>query len=201
MKKRSGIPIVLSAPSGAGKTSVYKRLLKCMPGLVYSISHTTRLPRRGEVNGKDYHFVSPERFKKMATAGDFVEWALVHGNYYGTSKAYIRRAINAGHDVVLDIDVQGAMKLRRSFPEAALIFIMAPSIQEIERRLRHRGKDDEATIRQRLINARREIAYIPRYDYLVINDHLSAAVRRIRSIIEVEHHRVCRVGTDARRFK
>jgi guanylate kinase len=188
MKK--GKIIVLSAPSGAGKSTLYKEILKVVKNLKYSISHTTRPKRSGEVNGRDYFFINEENFKKLIKKKEFVEWAKVHGNYYGTSCSFINKTINSGYDVILDIDVQGALQLKKIYPEAVLIFIMAPSFKELERRLVLRKKDSAEVIRQRLVNAKKEISYMPKYNYLIINDKFKEALNNLNAIIISEHLKI-----------
>ena len=141
---------VISAPSGAGKSTLCHRLMEETPGVAFSVSHTTRAPRKGEVDGVDYHFVSKEQFMHMVEQEEFLEWAEVHGNCYGTSRSAVTAMLENGQDVLLDIDVQGAMQVRDVFPESVLIFILPPSLQVLERRLRNRGTDTEETIRLRL---------------------------------------------------
>jgi guanylate kinase len=186
MRKR-GLLFVLSAPSGVGKSTIYKRLLRTAENLTYSVSTTTRPPRKNEVEGRDYYFVTEEKFRKLVQKGEFIEWARVHGNLYGTSKAFIKKTVESGKDVVLDIDVQGGMNLKKRYPDAVLIFIMAPTFREIARRLKERNKDTSQTIELRLKNARREVSYIPRYNYLVINDDLNVAVNDIKAVMKSEH--------------
>jgi len=152
----------------------------------FSVSYTTRKPRSGEINGKDYFFVDRETFERMIDEGDFLEWAEVYGNLYGTSKSQVTRALEAGKDILLDIDTQGALQVKKNFPEAVLIFILPPSLSELERRLRSRGTDDEETIGKRLKIARDEIEKALYYDYLVVNDVLEVAFEKLRSIITAE---------------
>ncbi|MEO2068715.1 MAG: guanylate kinase [Desulfurobacteriaceae bacterium] len=181
-----GLLIVISAPSGTGKTTLCQMLLDEFKNLEFSISYTTRKPRNGEVNGKDYFFVDKETFQKMIDEGDFLEWAEVYGNFYGTSKSQVLKALNEGKDILLDIDTQGALNVKKNFPEAVLIFILPPSLSELERRLRNRGTDDEETIRKRLKIAREEIKKAFLYDYLVVNDILEVAFEKLKSIITAE---------------
>ena len=172
-----GLLLVLSAPSGCGKTTILNRVLSTLPGLVFSVSHTTRAPRPGEQNGIDYHFVDDATFLRMRDQDPpgFLEWAEVHGNMYGTSVEEVERQQQNGLDVVLDIDVQGAVQVRdRTAP--VTIFIAPPSIEELERRLRGRGSETEAAIALRLHNAREELVCADTYEYLIINDRLGDAV-------------------------
>jgi guanylate kinase len=184
------ILFVLSAPSGGGKTTILKKVMAGLPGLVFSVSHTTRPPRPGEVDGRDYHFVSQQEFQAMrgGTPSGFLEWAEVHGNLYGTDRAEVERQLQAGLDVILDIDVQGALQVQRA-AAPVMIFIAPPSLAELEARLRRRGTESEDTIRLRLDNARKELERIDRYEYLIINDRLEIAIDSLRSIIVAERCR------------
>jgi guanylate kinase len=178
---------VISAPSGAGKSTLLKRLLAELPNLAFSVSHTTRAPRRGESNGREYHFIDRPTFAGMRTDQAFLEWAEVHGNLYGTSRAAIEAQQAKGLDVFLDIDVQGARQLRDyGQPEAIFLFIAPPSWDELEKRLRGRGTDPEETVQLRLNNARHEMEDADRYDYLVVNDQLDEAVEVLRAVIIAE---------------
>jgi guanylate kinase len=181
-----GLLVVISAPSGTGKTTLTHMLLKEFPNMEFSVSYTTRPPRPGEVNGKDYFFVDRETFERMIEEGDFLEWAEVYGNLYGTSKSQVLKALNEGKDIILDIDTQGALQVKKNFPEAVLIFVLPPSLSELERRLRRRGTDDEETIERRLKVAREEIRRAPLYDYIVVNDVLEVAFENLKSIIRAE---------------
>ncbi len=191
--KMKGLLIVISAPSGTGKTTLTHMLLKEFPDMEFSVSYTTRKPRPGEVNGKDYFFVDRETFEKMIEEGDFLEWAEVYGNLYGTSKSQVLKALNEGKDILLDIDTQGALQVKKNFPEAVLIFILPPSFKELERRLRNRGTDDEETIEKRLKVARKEVERAPLYDYIVVNDRLEKAYEKLRSIVIAEKCRTERL--------
>ena len=174
---------VISAPSGAGKSTLCHRLIEETPGVSFSVSHTTRSPRKGEVNGVDYHFVSEEEFMTIVKSNGFLEWAKVHGNCYGTSRDAVIEMLGNGRDVLLDIDVQGAMQVRRLIPEAVLVFILPPSPEELEKRLRNRGTDSEETIRLRLENAQKEVKAAKSYDFIVINDDLIRAAGDLQSIV------------------
>lgn len=185
-----GLIIVLSAPSGAGKTTLAHLLQKDRAGARFSISCTTRARRPGEREGRDYYFVSEKEFKALSARRGFVEWALVHGNYYGTPRALLEKTTAAGRDIILDIDVQGGLQVKKKFPEAVLIFIAAPGMKELKRRLQSRGQDDEATIRRRLANAADEMKYLPRYDYMVVNDDIARARALLSSIVAAEHARI-----------
>ena len=187
-----GILFIVSAPSGAGKTSLLRALLPEDDRLVLSISHTTRPPRPGEVDGVDYHFVSKEEFLGLAGEGAFLEQAEVFGNYYGTSEAGVREQLAGGRDVVLEIDWQGARQVRKAFPEAVSIFIAPPSIEALRERLGKRGQDDEAVIERRMRDARSELSHYPEYDYLVINDDFDTALGDLRCIVRAERLRTPR---------
>ena len=187
---RRGRLIILSAPSGTGKTTLVNRLVARVPGLVRSRSCTSRPPRPGEVDGVDYHFVGPDRFRDMIAAGAFLEWADVFGRLYGTGAAETERCRAGGSDVVLVIDVQGARQVRRRVPDAAGVFVLPPSFRALEERLRGRGGGDAADIERRLRTARREIAMIDGYDYVVVNADLEACVERLRHIVLAERSRV-----------
>lgn len=177
--------IVISAPSGAGKTTLCQRLLEDFPKqLVLSISSTTRAPRGQEKNGREYFFLSKEDFQREISEGDFAEWALVHDNYYGTSRKTIESALQAGKSVLLDIDVQGAQSLGTAFGARCLrVFIAPPSIDELERRLRSRGTETEESIRKRLQNAREEMARQGEFDRVIVNDGLEEAYSELKKIV------------------
>lgn len=184
------ILFVLSAPSGGGKSTIVKQVMADLPGLVFSVSHTTRNPRPGEVDGRDYHFVSRAEFNsiRQQQPPGFLEWAEVHGNMYGTSRNEVNAHLQAGQDVILDIDVQGAVQVMDA-AEPVTIFIAPPSLAELEKRLRGRGTEREEDLLLRLENAKREISYKDKYTYLIINDVLSEAVESLRSIIIAERCR------------
>jgi len=186
-----GIVFVISAPSGTGKTTLIREILKRVPGLTYSVSYTTRPPRPGEVDGVDYRFVTREQFLEMVKKGEFLEWAEVHGDLYGTPKGALSPP--AGNDVILDIDPQGARQVKELKPDAVLIFLLPPSLEELERRLRERKKDPEEAIRQRLINAKKELEQIGLYDYTVVNDEVEKALQYLSAIILAERSRTPRV--------
>ncbi len=175
---------ILSAPSGTGKTTILKKVMANLQGIVFSVSHTTRNPRKGEVSGVDYHFVGTQEFQDMIGEGHFLEYAEVHNNFYGTSRIGVLQQIEEGFDVILDIDVQGARIIRDSQEmDAVYIFLAPPGITELEQRLRKRDQDSEETIRVRLKNAREEMTAAPEYEYLVVNDKIEDAVTMIESII------------------
>ena len=174
---------VVSAPSGAGKTTLCKAARERLPDLVYSVSSTTRPPRQGEVEGEDYFFVSDAHFREGIEAGRWAEWARVHDNYYGTSARFLNRHLDAGRDVLLDVDVQGAAQIVGHFPRAITIFITAPSLEELRRRLIARGLDDPAVIETRMRNAREEMNRRGRYRHVVVNDDLDAAIEQFVAIL------------------
>jgi len=183
---RRGIPIVVAAPSGAGKTTVCRRLVEADPRLVFSVSHTTRPRRSGETRGVDYHFVPHAEFEKLAAAGAFLEWAEYSGNLYGTSWAAIETPLARGRDVLLEIEVQGARQVRERLPEAVLVFLLPPSLGALEERLRTRGTDGPGEIERRLAIARREIATLDLFDYAVVNEELETAVARLGEVVAAE---------------
>ncbi len=186
MAGRRGIPVVVAAPSGAGKTTVCRRLVEADPRLVFSVSHTTRPQRPGETEGVDYHFVPREEFEGLVAAGAFLEWAEYSGNLYGTSRAAIEGPLARGRDVLLEIEVQGARQVRDGMPEAVLVFLLPPSLAALEERLRARGTDEPGEIQRRLAIARREITALDLFDYAVLNDELARAVERLREIVAAE---------------
>jgi guanylate kinase len=179
---------VVSGPSGGGKSTLIRQVLERLPGLRFSVSHTTRPRRQSEIEGRDYHFTSELMFRRMLARGEFLEWAVVHGNAYGTSAREIRKA--AGGDLILDIDVQGAGQVREKIDRAIFIFVIPPSYQELKRRLERRGLDSPAEIRQRLDRARQEIRSYSRFDYLIVNDNLEEAGRELESIIRCQRLRL-----------
>jgi guanylate kinase len=184
VKKKKGLLVVVSAPSGAGKSTLCQMLLKRQKNLMFSVSVTTRQPRPGEVDGRDYFFVSDAAFNAMRKRGELVEWAKVHGqNYYGTPKSFIERKRSEGKDILLDLDVQGALAVKRKYPDAVLIFIRTPQFADLERRLRNRSSESETEIRRRLRTARQELKLAPRYDYQVINDQIPKAMRQLETIL------------------
>ncbi|HVC19375.1 MAG TPA: guanylate kinase [Vicinamibacterales bacterium] len=192
-----GILFVVSAPSGTGKTTVVERLVEVVPHLRMSRSYTSRAPRDGEADGADYHFVSRERFEAMVAVGEFLEWADVFGNLYGTSAADTERVLESGADIVLVIDVQGARKVRRRGFETVAIFVMPPSAEVLERRLRGRSKDSEAQMRRRLDVARQEVAAYTEYDYVVVNDEVGACVERLKGIVLAARARLAAMRGEA----
>jgi len=191
---RRGTLFVVSAPSGAGKTTLCREIRLRLPDLAYSVSVTTRPPRPGEIDGADFRFVGAPEFRAMLGRGEFAEWATVHGNLYGTRARALEDALTTGRDVLLDIDTQGAAQLRARYPDAVLIFILAPSVKELEQRLRERRSDMDADIERRLVRAREEIALWRQYDYLIVNRDLKEAMEQLESIILAERCRVARLG-------
>jgi guanylate kinase len=190
--------VVVSAPSGAGKTTILARVLRDLGGIRFSVSHTTRAPRGAERDGVEYHFVDRAAFERLRDEGGLLEWAEVHGNLYGTGVAEIERASAARIDILLDLDVQGAAQVRRRIPEAVMVFILPPSYEVLEHRLRGRGQDDEATIGRRLAAAGREIDAFEQYDYAIVNDDLDACVEELKSIVRAARCRVAVVRERAR---
>ena len=174
---------VVVAPSGAGKTSLVASLLERERNIRLSISYTTRPPRPGEEDGREYHFVDKARFESMIAAGDFLEHANVYGNYYGTSRAWIQRELAGDHDVLLEIDWQGARQVRRLFPAMVGIFILPPSLAELRRRLQGRGKDSAETIERRMASAREDISHVLEFEYIIVNDRFDQALEEIRSVV------------------
>jgi guanylate kinase len=177
--------IVISAPSGAGKTTLREELRKLMPDLEYSVSMTTRSPRGQETDGKDYHFVSKEAFRDGIGKNKFVEWAEVHDNLYGTPREFIENKLAEGKDVLLDIDVQGAMEIRKQFPSALLIFVCAPSMAVLEKRLRDRRSDSAEEVRKRLITAAKEMTCSEHYDHIITNENLKQALAELEGIVKL----------------
>lgn len=191
--QRRGILFVVSAPSGGGKSTILRALRGKDPSLHYSVSVTTRPARGDERDGRDYYFRTAEQFEKLIAEDAFLEHAQVHGNYYGTLKSEIEKHAGLGEDVLLDIDVQGSLALKKRRPETVSIFVLPPSIATLERRLRRRGLDKEEVIKLRLENARREVRYACQYDYVLINNSLDKTVASIRRIIEAERCRATRM--------
>lgn len=191
-KRKEGTLIVLSGPSGVGKSTVISQLLHDRQDIYFSISFTTRLPRVGEADGVNYNFVDRAEFERMITAQELLEHAEYVSHYYGTSLKIIREKLSAGVDVLLDIEVQGAAKVKNKCPDAVLIFIIPPSFEELSRRLRGRNTETEETIAGRLTKAREEYTQIPHYDYLVVNDRVDAAAGEINAILLAESCRVSR---------
>jgi guanylate kinase len=199
MKKASPLLIIISSPSGAGKTTLCNKLLEEFNNLRFSTSHTTRKPRQGEVDGKDYVFVRDDEFESMIENELFIEWAYVHGNRYGTARAEVRAAATAGKDLLFDVDFQGAQQIKEQYPNAVGVFVLPPSIQELQNRLRARGTETPESLNRRFKAALEEIANHHLFDYLVVNDNLEAAYDQIRAILIAErtrHERIAHVAKE-----
>jgi guanylate kinase len=191
---RRGVIFILSAPSGAGKTTIWRAALKGIAGLEFSVSLTTRAPRDGEADGIDYIFVSEEEFKRRQSSGELAEWARVFESSYGTPRAPLDAAIASGRDILLDIDIQGARQIRASYPaDAVSIFVLPPSFAELEGRLRGRGTEDESKIQHRLRKAREEAEAYSEYDYLIVNAKVSKSVARLETIVDAERLKTSRL--------
>jgi guanylate kinase len=189
-ERARGLLLIVSSPSGAGKTTLCNRLREEFPQIGFSVSYTTRPPRPGETDGVEYHFVDQNRFQEMAAADEFAEYAMVHGNMYGTSAALVARAIGEGRDLLFDIDFQGGRQLRNRFPDAVVsVFILPPSLRELEQRLRSRATDADEVIAQRLKVARSELAHYDEYDFLIVNDELDKAYDALRAVYVAALHR------------
>lgn len=188
----SGVLFIVSSPSGGGKTSLVKTLLEAEPALRLSVSYTTRPPRPGEEDGRDYHFVAAPVFERMLEAGEFLESAVIYGNRYGTSQKLIEREQAQGRDVVLEIDWQGAQQIRRVMRQVVSVFILPPSPEVLEARLRARGQDSEDIVARRLASAREEISHVSEYEYVIINDDFNRAAQDLRSIIRAERLKLAR---------
>ena len=184
-----GLLFVLSGPSGVGKNTVLDELFKNFDGVSYSVSATTREERNGEVEGEDYFFISGEEFKEIEENDGFIESAVVHGYFYGTPKKFVDQKLEAGEDIILEIDTQGAKQVREKYPEAVYVFLLPPSLEELENRLDKRGSESDKSKNIRLKNARQELKEVHNYDYEIINDSLADAVREIRKIILKEQKR------------
>ncbi len=180
----NGLIFVLSAPSGGGKTTLRDKLRKCFPCFRYSVSATTRCPRKKEINGRDYHFVSMKVFQDRVKAGRFVEWAEVHGNLYGTPKEFIEKNFAEGNDILLDIDVKGALQIKKGFPEAVLVFIAPPSVAVLEKRLKSRGTDTSDEVKRRILRAADEMSVADDYDHVVVNENLEEAIKELEEIVK-----------------
>lgn len=193
-KKGCGLVFVISAPSGAGKTTLLTRVMKEVPGLRFSVSYTTRSPRSNEREGRDYRFVTPSVFEKMVEQNEFLEWAEVLGNRYGTGRINVNALKSEGVDLLLDIDTQGARKVREKVDSSVFIFLMPPSPRLLEERLVNRGEDPPERIRYRLANAVKEVSEAPWYDYVIVNEQVEEAVRQLSSVILAER---CRKQKDS----
>ena len=179
-------PLILSSPSGGGKTTIARMLLERRADVGYSVSCTTRTPRSGEENGKDYFFLSAEEFESKRTLGEFAEWAVVHGNLYGTLRGEVKRVLASGKHVIMDIDVQGARQFARAFPESVLVFLLPPSADVLIERLRGRQTEDHGKLLVRLQSARGELREVGSYQYVVVNDNLEHAYNQVASIVDAE---------------
>ncbi|MDH3256865.1 MAG: guanylate kinase [Nitrospinota bacterium] len=198
---QEGLPIIISAPSGAGKTTLCQALKKRLPDLNFSVSHTTRPPRKNERDGVDYHFISKEKFLKMTDRSEFLEWAKIHGNYYGTSRKNIVETLQKGKDLVLELDVQGVESLRALKYQGVYIFILPPSMEELEKRLTGRGTEPDNQIKQRIEVGKKEIAKSHLYDYALTNVNIDESVDSILSIIEAEKKRMHRYQPDCPKIR
>jgi guanylate kinase len=184
MKPKRGHLFIISAPSGAGKTTLVKAALEQFTDMLYSISYTTRKPRADEQNGVDYHFVSKQDFKKGIKKGHWAEWAEVYGNYYGTSAEFLEKSLSSGYDILLDIDVQGTLQILKHYPDSVTIFILPPSMNTLRKRLEMRASDSMAVIEKRLVNARKEMAQKKMYRHIIVNDKLPEAIEELSDIFK-----------------
>lgn len=200
MSSHVPLVIVVSGPSGAGKSTILQAALQEVPQLRFSVSHTTRPPRHEEREGTDYYFVSRDEFMRLAMQETFLEWAEVHGHCYGTSRSEYSRAAEDHVDLLLDLDVQGAEKIRAKFPDSVSVFILPPSYHHLERRLRSRGTSDEGAFARRLAVAREEMELFPKYDYAIINDDLDVSVESLKAIIRAARCRTSRIEPAARKI-
>ena len=190
--KPQGVLLVLSGPSGAGKGTICHKLREKRNDLSYSVSATTRAPRKGEVDGKDYFFITIDRFKEMIANDEMLEYAEIYGNYYGTPKPYVMDILGQGKDVVLEIDPQGALQIKKHFPDAVFVFIVPPSLDELTKRIYNRGTDSEEVIKRRLSAATSELEYASKYDYIIVNDEVEKATNKVSNIIDAERNRAVR---------
>lgn len=191
-----GILFIITSPSGGGKGTLIKEILRSVENIGYSVSFTTRKRREGEVHGKDYFFVSPDEFENLARQGDFLEYANVHGNFYGTLQRQVKRETESGRDIILEIDVQGAESVKAKMPEAVSIFILPPSFEVLRRRLVSRRTESEADLQLRLENAKTEVKYYKQFDYVIINEEKTKAADFLRSVISAERLRSVRQTDD-----
>lgn len=192
MTNREGVLLILSGPSGAGKGTICKELLRRCPELAYSVSATTREPRTGEEDGVNYLFTRFERFEEMIRQDELLEWAKVYDNYYGTPRAFVENLLRQGKDVILEIDTQGALQIKNKFPQGVFVYIIPPSLEELANRIRKRGTDSTEVIEKRLGCVLNELAQVHQYQYIVVNDKIESAVTKIQSIIAAEHCHVQR---------
>jgi guanylate kinase len=193
-RHRNGILVVISGPSGVGKTSLCRQVVTEMPRVTQSVSYTTRVPRADERDGREYHFISHRAFKRRIGTGEFLEWAQVHGQLYGTSRQQVETITSAGTDILLAIDVQGGIQLRASDVDTVLVFLLPPSWDALSARLRKRGTEAPEVQKQRLEVARQELAHYTEYDYVVVNDQLPVAAEMLKTILRAERHHVTRIG-------
>ena len=194
-----GILFVVSSPSGGGKGTLIQRVLNKVPNLSYSVSFTTRAPRNGEVNGREYFFITTEQFEKMIAAGEFLEWAHVHSKLYGTAKQQVVQEVCAGRDIILEVDVQGAASVRALLPDSVSIFILPPSFEVLKSRLQARGTDSPEELDLRLRNAPMELKYYAAFEYLILNDDLDRAAEQMTAIVHAERARLSRQETQVKR--
>ncbi len=192
----TGLVLVVSAPSGTGKTTICRELMKIEPRIRFSVSYTTRAPRKGEQNGKDYCFVSKEEFRKLIAEGEFIEWAENYGNLYGTAKSSIRDSVDSGSDVLLDVDPLGAKNLKKLYPEGAFVFILPPSLDILKERLQRRGSEKKETVKLRTDRAVEEIGEARWYDYVIFNEDIGDSVNILRAVYVAEKHRQRRLKTE-----
>ena len=190
--KPQGVLLVLSGPSGAGKGTICQKLREKRDDLSYSVSATTRAPRKGEIDGKDYFFLTTDCFKEMIANDEMLEYAEIYGNYYGTPRSYVTSILDQGKDVVLEIDPQGALQIKKRFPDAVFVFIVPPSLDELSIRIYKRGTDSEEVIKRRLSAATSELAYASKYDYIIVNDEVDKASNKVSNIIDAERNRAVR---------
>jgi guanylate kinase len=194
-----GILFVVSSPSGGGKGTLIQRVLKQVPNLSYSVSYTTRAPRNGELNGREYFFVTPEKFEAMVAANDFLEWAQVHSKLYGTARQQVVREVSEGRDIILEVDVQGAASVRQLVADAVSIFILPPSFAVLKQRLQARGTDSPEELDLRLRNAPTELKDYSAFQYVILNDDLDRAANQMTAIVHAERARLSRQETKVRR--
>ncbi|WP_366936033.1 guanylate kinase [uncultured Phascolarctobacterium sp.] len=187
-----GVLLVVSGPSGAGKGTICQMLREKLPDLGYSISVTTRQPRNGEVDGVNYFFKTVPQVKEMIERGELLEYAEVYGNYYGTPRQYVMEQLQSGRDVLLEIDIQGALQIKKRFPEGVFVFIVPPSLDELSARIYKRGTDSEDVIQRRMASAASELTYAAEYDYIIVNDIAEKAAQKVLTIMEAERYRVAR---------
>lgn len=190
--KPQGLLLVVSGPSGAGKGTICSLLREHLPELAYSVSVTSRQPRPGEVDGKDYFFKTIPQIKDMIFRGELLEYAQVYGNYYGTPKPYVQKLLDEGRDVLLEIDIQGALQIKKVFPSGVFVFVVPPSLEELSARIYKRGTDTEEIIRKRLAAATQELTYASEYDYIIVNDVAEKAAGRVLTLLEAERYRAAR---------